>query len=276
MGRVSLRCGPVSTEATTLEASDTSLAAEVRGSGRKVVLVHGFAQNRRCLGPLAEAVGRSRTVVLPDAPGHGGSSRHARADLGGGARLLAATGGPAVYIGYSMGGRLCLRTALDHPDAVRALVLVGATPGIEDDAERAERRRSDHDLADRLERDGLDAFVEDWLDLPMFAGLPQWARFDAERRTNTAEGLAASLRAAGTGSMTPLWYRLGALAVPVLCITGAADQRYGEIATRMVRTIGPTARHVEVGGAGHAAHLERPDEVAEEVLAFLDGLATEP
>ncbi len=255
---------------TTLDAGVSTLAASVRGVGPPVTIVHGFAQNRDCLGPLAEALSGDRRVLAPDAPGHGGSARHATAGLAAGARLLADTGGAGVYIGYSMGGRLCLRTAVDHPDVVQALVLIGATAGIEDDDERAERRRADGELADRLERIGLDAFVEEWLDLPMFAGLPPWARFDRERRTNTAEGLAASLRCAGTGSMEPLWSRLDGLDVPVLCLTGSNDERYGRIAGRLVDRIGPSARHVVVDGAGHAAHLERPEHVVDAVLAFLD------
>jgi 2-succinyl-6-hydroxy-2,4-cyclohexadiene-1-carboxylate synthase len=263
----------VSAEVTTLDAGASTLAAAVRGIGPPVTVVHGFAQNRDCLGPLADALAADRRVLAPDAPGHGGSARHATAGLPAGARLLADTAGAGVYIGYSMGGRLCLRTALDHPDVVQALVLIGATAGIDDPDERAERRTADGELADRLERIGLDAFVAEWLDLPMFAGLPAWARFDDERRTNTAQGLAASLRFAGTGSMEPLWSRLGGIGVPVLCVTGSNDERYGSIAERLVGRIGPAARHVVVDGAGHAAHLEQPDAVVEAVLAFLDEAA---
>jgi pimeloyl-ACP methyl ester carboxylesterase len=72
--------------------------------------------------------------------------------------------------------------------------------------------------------------------------------------------------------MEPLWDRLGELTIPVLCLTGAADQRYGELADRMVTTIGPTADHVVVEGAGHAAHLERPEPVIRAVTEFLDRL----
>ena len=188
MGRVSLRCGAVTTEVTTLDATSSTLAASVRGSGRAVTLVHGFAQTRDCLGPLADVLAARCRLITPDAPGHGGSLRHADAGLEPGAQLLAATGAQGVYVGYSMGGRLCLRAALDRPDAVRALVLIGATAGIEGHDDRAERRRADAALADRLELVGVDTFVEEWLSLPLFAGLPAWARFDRERRTNTAAG----------------------------------------------------------------------------------------
>jgi 2-succinyl-6-hydroxy-2,4-cyclohexadiene-1-carboxylate synthase len=264
----------VTTEVTTLAATSSTLAASVRGSGRSVTLVHGFAQTGGCLGPLADVLAARCRLVTPDAPGHGGSLRHADAGLEPGAQLLAATGAQGVYVGYSMGGRLCLRAALDRPDAVRALVLIGATAGIEGHEDRAERRRADAALADRLELVGVDTFVQEWLSLPLFAGLPAWARFDRERRTNTAAGLAGSLRHAGTGSMAPLWERLDRLTVPVLCITGSHDERYGELAGRMVDRIGPGARHEVIDGAGHAAHLEHPNAVVEVVIAFLDELPT--
>lgn len=240
------------------------------------MVLHGFAQDHRCLGPLGDHLAARGELLAPDAPGHGGSFRHAGADLPRGATLLAATAaqdGPSVLVGYSMGGRFCLRAALDHPEAVRALVLIGATAGIEDDGERAARRAGDHALAERMERIGLDAFLDEWLDLPLFAGLPDWAHFEDHRRENRVEGLAASLRSAGTGSMEPLWERLGTLRVPVLCLTGADDERYGELATQLVARMGGRASHRVVPGAGHAAHLEQPGLVIELIDEFLDGVA---
>src|SRR5262249_58533233 len=67
------------------------------------------------------------------------------------AAAIGARGGRAVYAGYSMGGRLCLRLALDRPDLVRGLVLLSASPGISDDAERAARRQADEKLAREIE-----------------------------------------------------------------------------------------------------------------------------
>lgn len=254
---------------SSLDATDTTLAASVRGDGTGVVVLHGFAQTRDCLGPMADELASGRRLVTPDAPGHGGSARHAAVGLARAAELLVSTGGRSAYVGYSMGARICLRAAVDHPERVRALVLVGGTPGIVDPAERAERRRADAELADRLERLGVDGFLEEWLAMPMFAGLPEWARFDRERRTNTAHGLASSLRHAGTGSMAPLWAGLDRLDLPVLCVAGSDDHRYADIAGRMARRI-PGARVEVVQGAGHAAHLERPAAVAELIDTFLD------
>ncbi|MFN7148376.1 MAG: alpha/beta fold hydrolase [Microthrixaceae bacterium] len=253
-------------------ATGSTLAARVGGTGPPLTMVHGFTQTGDCWGPLADAVMRTHRVTRVDAPGHGGSSRHADADLACGGELVSATGGDAVLLGYSMGGRLALRTALDHPGAVRALVLIGATAGIEDPDERDARRLADRALADRLERIGVDAFLQEWLAMDMFAALEDWARFDDQRRHNTAEGLAASLRHAGTGTMAPLWDRLHELRMPVLCITGEHDARYGTLARQLVAGIGANAMHIEIPGAGHAAHLEQPGATTAVALEWLSAL----
>jgi 2-succinyl-6-hydroxy-2,4-cyclohexadiene-1-carboxylate synthase len=253
------------------ESLAVSLHGERDGSGPRIVLLHGFGQTGRCWGPLAPALAAGHEVVRLDAPGHGGSSGVA-ADLPTTGRLVAETAGPAVVLGYSMGARMALHVATEAPEAVRALVLVGGTPGIEDDAERAERRAADRALARRIRDEGVDAFVERWLALPMFAGLPPDGRFEAERRRNTAEGLATSLELAGTGSQQPLWDALPAIDVPVLVVAGEDDRRYADIAARTASTVGDNARAALVAGAGHSAHLEQPAALTELVLAWLDDL----
>lgn len=266
---------PSSGHWTTRPAAASALAAHLSGVGSdrpRVTFVHGFAQTGRCLGPLADELARHHEVVSVDAPGHGGSRRHADADLWRGADLLVGDSGPQVLVGYSMGGRLALHAALSHPDQVLALVLIASTAGIDDRHERRRRRERDHQLAQQLEVSGLEAFLRDWLAMPMFAGLPHWARFDEERRRNTVDGLAASLRHAGTGSMTPLWDRLAEITCPVLVITGADDPVYTEVGARLERGVGGPGQRVVVPRAGHAVHLEAPEAVTRELLALLESV----
>src|SRR5690606_23536537 len=118
--------------------------------------------------------------------------------------LLGDAAGPATYVGYSMGGRLALHLALARPDLVRRLVLIGATGGIDDEDDRAARRAADERLAAHLEQVGVATFVDEWLAQPLFAGLSPTAAARDERLANTAEGLASSLRLAGTGTQEPL------------------------------------------------------------------------
>ena len=234
------------------------LHAVVEGSGPRLVLVHGFAQTQACWGEVAPALAADHEVVRVDAPGHGGSAG-IEADLTATADLLAEVGGPATYVGYSMGGRTVLHLALARPDVVRGLVLVGATAGIDDPIEREARQVADDALAVAIEVDGVDAFLDRWLALPLFAGLDERTSFRAERSTNTAAGLASSLRLAGTGAQEPLWDRLPSITDPVLVVAGADDERFTALGRRIADGIGANATFSSVPGVGHSAHLEQPD-----------------
>jgi 2-succinyl-6-hydroxy-2,4-cyclohexadiene-1-carboxylate synthase len=246
---------------------DGPLHAEAFGEGPRLVFVHGFTQTGRSWLPIAERFADRFEVVVVDAPGHGDSSE-IRADLPRTADLLAATTGCASYVGYSMGGRMVLHLAVTHPDLVERLVLVSTTAGIDDADDREARRRSDDALAADLERDGLEVFLDRWLALPLFAGLSRDVADHDDRRRNTVEGLASSLRLAGTGTQIPLWERLWSVNSPTLVITGENDAKFTELGRRLRASIGD-ASHLVIADAGHAVHLERPAEVAEAIANFV-------
>ena len=238
------------------------LWADRSGAGPRLALVHGFTQNRRCWGAVADDLATDHEVVLLDAPLHGRSAGVV-ADLVATADLLAATAGPATWLGYSMGGRACLHLAVQRPEVVEALVVLGATAGLESAAARAERVAADEVLARRLEEEGLEAFLDDWLALPLFGGLSPEAQHREARLENDARALAASLRLSGTGAQEPLWDRLHVVDAPVLVVAGELDVRFAATGERLVDAIGSNAALRLVPGAGHAAHLEQPH-------AFLD------
>lgn len=239
-----------------------------------MVLVHGFTQTGASWARIAGALrADGYDVATPDLPGHAGTPAASLVD---GAAALAERHGEAVWVGYSMGGRQCLHVALAHPSVVRGLVLLGATAGLDDPAERNQRRHADELLATRIEHIGIDAFLEEWLAQPLFSGLPADAAGVAARRANTAAGLAGALRLAGTGAQEPLWHRLGdlgVLGVPVLVLAGERDGKFKVLARRLADAIGPTAELAWVPGAGHAAHLEAPDAFLALLRPFLARLA---
>jgi len=231
----------------------------------EVVLLHGFTQTGRSWAPVAAALAERYRCFMPDLPGHGDASWRRPATFGAVTAYLAALKTERfVLCGYSMGGRLALQAALALPSRVERLVLIGASPGIDDPAERAQRRTTDDVLADRIEAGGLEAFLDEWGELPLFASQPPGVARAAreDRLRNTAPGLAAALRGMGTGVMEPLWGRLGELGMPVTLVAGEHDEKFRAIAERMARTI-PHPSLIVVQGAGHAAHLERPGYVAD-------------
>ncbi|MFN2503650.1 MAG: alpha/beta fold hydrolase [Acidimicrobiales bacterium] len=230
--------------------------------GTRIVLVHGFTQTGRSWDHVAEPLrDRGFEVVRVDLPGHGGSS-DVRLCFTDTALAIGEVGGTGCYVGYSMGGRLCLRLAIERPDLVRSLVLVGASPGLADPAERAERRQSDARLATDIEGDGTVGFLERWLAQPLFETTTPRDEDLAARRANPPRGLAYALRELGTGNQEPLWDRLGELGklgIPTLLIVGEADAKFRAIAQRMADAMSPPPRVEVVAGAGHAVPLDQPE-----------------
>lgn len=180
-----------------------------------------------------------------------------------GGDVLAAAREGATLAGYSLGGRVALRTALDRPGRFGRLVLVGASPGIADPAAREDRRAADEALAARMENMTIEAFAAEWAENPVFAGQPPAVRalLHGDRLRNDPRALAAALRGLGTGVMAPAWEQLGALDLPVTLVAGERDERFVAIARAMAERI-PAAEVVVVAGVGHAAHLEAPAAVA--------------
>ena len=220
-----------------------------------MILVHGFTQSADSWEPVIDALPRDADTVTIEVP--------EGLDFLSTASGIGARGGPGTYVGYSMGGRLCLALALERPDLVQQLVLVSASPGIADERERTARRIADERLALDVERDGVDAFLDRWLDQPLFASLPRdVARIDERRRTNTVDRITHQLRALGQGAQPSLWDRLPQLTMPVTLVTGAYDRKYTELATQMAAAIGNDTRTVVIPGAGHALQLEQPDALA--------------
>ena len=242
----------------------------------RLCLVHGFTQTGASWGPVASRLrDRGHDVVTPDVAGHGDAS-DARADVWGAAELLAREMGEvgggelgeSAWIGYSMGGRVLLHLALSHPSMVARAVFVSTTAGIADDDERARRRRDDDALAAELEHEGVPAFVDRWLEGPLWATLPRERAGVEHRLTNTAAGLASSLRLAGTGAQQPLWGRLGELALPVLIVTGGDDAKFTAIGKALAAAL-PDATLRTIAGVGHAVPWEDPDAFVDAVDAWL-------
>ncbi len=253
-----------------------------------LALLHGFTQNSRCWGPFVEALqaepGLSGIeIVAVDAAGHGLSDpAHDDVDLWVAGDLTMQAVGPAIYLGYSMGGRTLLHAALGQlrqtgpiqdsiQDSIQGMILLGSTAGIEQKIERAKRREADEALAARLESDGLETFLDDWLANPLFAGLPEETAARSERLTNRADGLAASLRYRGTGAQESLWDRLDEITCPTLVVAGKTDTKFAAIGRRLQSAIA-VETDLALPDGGHAIHLESPQAVARLVAAFVTSL----
>ena len=255
-----------------LEGEDVRLSYFVTGEGPPVTLLHWFTQSGRSWRELISRMPEGWKWIVPDLRGHGGT----QTPRGAACSMDACTADlEALWdhlrverthlVGYSMGGRLALHVSARRPERVLSLLTIGAHAGLEEDA-RAGRRQGDEGLAERIERDGVEAFVSYWGSLPLFAGLerrgPAYvSEVRAERLQNHAAGLACSLRGMGAGVMEPLWDELAGATFPCTFVAGQLDHGYVASARRLAATV-RNGRAEVVLRAGHPVHQERPDAFA--------------
>ncbi len=249
--------------------------------GPPVLVIHGFTGSVATMAQLRSHLATSHRVIAADLVGHGNSdcpadaSRYStRMVVSRFEDLLDHLGIPLVdVVGYSLGGRLALSFAAHFPARVHRLALVGTTAGIEDEVARSERRLTDEALASGIEAHGVEAFVDLWERLPIFATqleLPAAVRSDIRRNRlqNSTVGLANSLRGCGAGAMPHLWNSLPMLEHPMLLVAGELDEKYLSLGHRLAAEM-PNAELLVAPGVGHAAHIEAPDDVGVAIEEFL-------
>ncbi|MXW96010.1 MAG: alpha/beta fold hydrolase [Acidimicrobiaceae bacterium] len=269
-----------------IRAGGVEMAVTESGSaaGVPVVVLHGFTGSAQAMAPIAEplAAWLPARIVCPDLVGHGRSEVPDDLDL---YRVEAVAGQVAALagaldcetfhlVGYSMGGRVALRLGCTASPRLRSLTLIGATAGIADPEQRRQRAQTDASRAERILAD-LEAFVDEWMAGPLFAGQAalgethlQAAR--DQRLASNPQGLARSLLAGGSGAMEPLHERLADCDTPTLLVVGAHDSKFCAIAELLAAAL-PRAEIARIDGAGHAAHVERPDTTAAAIAESIAG-----
>ena len=192
-----------------------------------------------------------------------------------------------LLVGYSMGGRIALELAAARPALAPRLMLLSASPGLpltqaadvdanraasrEDEAARAKRRAEDDARAAEILRDGLDAFVERWYQLPLFAPFAAHPSFNATR-LRRAQGESAfwahAIAGCSPGRTTPRWDALPQLASRTLFAAGGLDERYAAIA-QQAKVVAPAIRIEIATQAGHVLPIEAPAFCAKLMDTFL-------
>ena len=281
----------MSSETRRIDVGELTLHVEIDGRGSPLLMLHGFTGSGGSLTELAAGLVDDHRVIRVDLVGHGRSDgprelapyRMERCV----AHLLELLDQldleRAHLLGYSMGGRTALQLAARAPHRVTSGLLIGTSAGFQDAAERNERIQRDEALADRIERDGVEAFVDYWMALPMFAsqaslGETALARDRTRRLDNSPHGLANSLRGMGAGAQKPLHDALGLIDTPLVLLAGSLDEKFLAIASDLAPKL-PRARTACIQGAGHAVHLERPAQVlslARKFFAEADRTASTP
>lgn len=251
------------------------------GEGFPLLLLHGFTGDATTWTPFCQEWGCHSQLIIPDVIGHGKTEapddwhrydiEAAAADLAG--ILDHFNVDKADVLGYSMGGRLALTFALLFPERVRKLVLESASPGLMTEKERQSRCMKDGELANFIIVQGIEAFVNHWENIPLFASMKElpgavMKQIRDSRLRNSPAGLANSLKGMGTGSQPSWWDRLDELTGPIMLLSGELDEKFCRIAGTMQESM-KNSEWVTVPDSGHAIHVEKSEKFGTIVSSFL-------
>jgi pimeloyl-ACP methyl ester carboxylesterase len=243
-------------------------AVAVHGTGRPLLLLHGWGVSSELFAPILEGLQPGRQLIVPDLPGFGatpepGSPWSVHEYAAWCIALLDRLGIETCdLIGHSNGGRIGIAIAARHPDRISRMVLTGSA-GL----------RPRHSLRDaaRVRTYKVLRAVE------RSSAMPDAVRRSAKRRAD--QGGSADYRAA-TGTMRGTLVRivnedllplLPGLRIPVLLIWGENDTETPVEDGRIMERLIPDAGLVVFEGAGHYAYLEQPGRFDRIVDVFLRG-----
>ncbi len=262
-------------------SSGSTYHVKVVGEGSPIVLLHGFTGSLITWNQTTDILKHHFQCVLIDIIGHGASDCPddvARYQIDKVAydiiHILDTLEIPKAHIaGYSMGGRVAIATAILYPSRVASLILESSSPGLKTDEERAARRKSDKQIADRIEQEGIKKFIDYWENIPLFSSqkaLPKKKQLEIrkQRLENNPLGLANSLKGMGTGVQPSYWDRLDEIKLPTLLLCGELDQKFCKLAEEMGLSI-QKAKVEKVVQAGHAIHVEQPHFFGKIIIEFV-------
>ena len=247
----------------TIDRNGVKIHYEVRGTGRTILVSHGFAASSHMFEGTAAALAATHRVITWDLRGHGRSDYPTETDeysialaVGDMIAILDEVGvDRAVLMGHSLGGYLSLELQRTHPERAEALVLIGTGPGFKRDDARAGWNTMAERFAVDLETSGLDA-------LPT----SEEVRADEHR---SAEGLVRAARGILRQHDDRVLAGLPDIAVPVLVVVGEGDKPFLAGSEYMASKI-PGAALAVIAGARHAPMITHPDAFCADIVTFLD------
>ena len=254
--------------------NDLDVAWFEAGPGEPLVLVHGLGDDHRAWRRSLPDLMLRRRVVLYDLRGHGETSLGAPdgtlTQLGDDLRALmdALELDVASIAGFSLGGTVAMRVAIDHPERVSRLVLVATSSRVgktaaEWYAERAAMVSGrDPRLRETLDRDTADVYAESRGELEDGLLIRRQSTADPRGYGNACAAMAAL-------NATPLDPELERISAPTLIVASDLDKHCPPKAAQIIAAGIPGSRLEIIAGAGHPIPVEKPRELAGLINSFL-------
>jgi pimeloyl-ACP methyl ester carboxylesterase len=245
------------------------------GRGEPLILVHGLADDHRAWRRTLPDLMLRHRVVMYDLRGHGqtslgepdGTLRQLGADLVG---LMDAIGiDRAAIAGFSLGGTIAMRVAIDHPERIKGLALVATSSRVGRAAADWYRRRvemeerSDPQLRATLDQDAADVYAESPGELDEGLLIRRQSTADPRGYGNACAAMAAL-------NAEPLDPELGLIRAPTLIVASDLDRHCPPKAAEIIAARIKGSRLEVIGGAGHPIPVEKPRELARSIISFLN------
>jgi len=266
---------------TRILLKNVNLNVEIYGNGPPLIALHGFTGNITTWESFIKASKQKFQIIAIDFLGHGLSDSPPEVTNYTNVETICLFKilldqlqiQKVFWLGYSMGGRIALYAAIALKKRTSGLIIESGSAGLPDQKSRSERVAADENLANWLGMVPIEEFVDYWESLPLWSTqrrLSETKRqaLRAQRLTNNPLGLANSLRGAGTGAQQSLYNKLSDLKIPSLFLAGEDDKKFVELAHGMKNSV-PGAQLNIIPNAGHAIHIEQPENFNSSVLTFL-------
>lgn len=239
-----------------------------------LALLHGWGMNPHVFDGLAAQLNEYFTLLPLALPGHGGTEILMTNTLATWAtRISEQLPEQTILLGWSLGGQVAMRIALDRPSQIKRLILVSVTPKfVRDDNWQAGINLADiMNFGEEMQSDTRATLLR-FLTLQTRGASAQKMLLDTLRETFFAASLPApQALSAGLEVLLHTDMRTGVarLTQPTLVIHGSLDKLTPPSAGAWLADAIPNAKYCLIDGAAHAPFLSHAQQVAEAILAFV-------
>lgn len=228
-----------------------------------LVFLHGFLGCKEDFVPLVSKLETNYYCICLDLPGHGSSVMQENALESIVSTLSHLNITSTDFVGYSMGGRICLELYQKYPTLYKKMIILSSHPGLKNQEEKDARWQEDLKWVDLLENRSLDEFLNAWYEQPLFAHFKKTGLFAnvlKRRQKQNPNGLAEMLKTFSLAKQDHI------IPPSALFLYGEEDLKY----ETLYRTLLKENQVKRISKSEHPVHLQNPEECATMVQEFLE------